>query len=199
MLVGFCHTSTWISHRYAYAPLPPTSHPIPPFLVATEHQIWAPYVIQQISTGCLIWHNMSILYVSMLCFDIICQYICFNVMFSICPTLSFPPTLVVWHPFYVESKKKWYKWIYLQNRKRLTDKEWTYGCWGEGIVREFGTDMCTLLCLKWSVAQGNCCYVVAWMGEGLGENGSMYVYGWILSQFTWNYHNIVNWLYPSIK
>ena len=30
---------------------------------------------------------------------------------------------IVWHPLYVESKKKWYKWIYLQNRKRLTDLE----------------------------------------------------------------------------
>ena len=33
--VGFCHTSTWISHRYTNVPsllnLLPTSHPIPPF------------------------------------------------------------------------------------------------------------------------------------------------------------------------
>ena len=28
---------------------------------------------------------------------------------------------IVWHPLYVESKKKWYKWTYLQDRKRLTD------------------------------------------------------------------------------
>ena len=32
--IGFCHTSTWISHRYTYVPsllnLPPTSHPFPP-------------------------------------------------------------------------------------------------------------------------------------------------------------------------
>ena len=32
--IGFCHTSTWISHRYTYVPsllsLPPTSHSIPP-------------------------------------------------------------------------------------------------------------------------------------------------------------------------
>ena len=26
-------------------------------------------------------------------------------------------------PLYVESKKKWYKWTYLQNRNRLTDLE----------------------------------------------------------------------------
>ena len=32
-------------------------------------------------------------------------------------------------------------------------REWTYGCWGteweEGIVREFGMDMYTVLYLKW--------------------------------------------------
>ena len=32
--IGFCHTSTWISHRYTYVPsllnLSPTSHPFPP-------------------------------------------------------------------------------------------------------------------------------------------------------------------------
>ena len=30
---------------------------------------------------------------------------------------------IIWHPLHVESKKKWYKWTYLQNRKRLTDLE----------------------------------------------------------------------------
>ena len=30
---------------------------------------------------------------------------------------------------------------------------------------------------------------------GLGENGYMYLYG----LFTWNYHNIVNQLYPNKK
>ena len=33
----------------------------------------------------------------------------------------------------------------------------------------------------------------------LGENGYMYVYGWVPSLFTWTYHNIVNWLYPNTK
>ena len=44
----------------------------------------------------------------------------------------------------------------LKNRSRLTDlRERTCGCWiegrggrREGIVREFGTDMYTVLCLK---------------------------------------------------
>ena len=30
---------------------------------------------------------------------------------------------IVWHSLYVESKKKWYKWTYLQKRNRLTDLE----------------------------------------------------------------------------
>ena len=60
---------------------------------------------------------------------------------------------MVWYPLYAESEKKWYKWTYLQNRNRLTDLENELmvtrreGC-GEGIVREFGIDMYTLLYLK---------------------------------------------------
>ena len=38
--VGFCQTSTWISHRYTYVPsllnLPPTTLPIPPLYVVAE-------------------------------------------------------------------------------------------------------------------------------------------------------------------
>ena len=37
----------------------------------------------------------------------------------------------------------------LQNRQRLTDIENKLMIEGEGIVREFGMDMYTLLCLKW--------------------------------------------------
>ena len=33
----------------------------------------------------------------------------------------------------------------------------------------------------------------------LGENGYMYMYGWVPLLFTWNYHNIVNQLYPNTK
>ena len=44
--VGFCHTTTWISHGYTYVlsflNLSPTSHPILPFHVVTEHQIELP-------------------------------------------------------------------------------------------------------------------------------------------------------------
>ena len=33
----------------------------------------------------------------------------------------------------------------------------------------------------------------------LGENGYIYMYGWVPLLSTWNYHNIVNQLYPNIK
>ena len=33
----------------------------------------------------------------------------------------------------------------------------------------------------------------------LAENGYMYMYGWVPLLFTWNCHDIVNWLYPNIK
>ena len=35
--------------------------------------------------------------------------------------------------------------------------------------------------------------------ESLGENGYMYVYGWIPLLFTWICHNIANRLYPKKK
>ena len=37
-----------------------------------------------------------------------------------------------------------------------------------------------------------------WRGV-CGENEYMYVYGWVPLLSTWNYHNIVNWLYPNTK
>ena len=113
---------------------------------------------------------------------------------------------------YIKSKKTWYKWTYLQNRKshRLGDQ--THGCqggrgWGEGIVREFGMDMFTLLSFKWitnkdllySPEDSAQCYVTAWMVGRLRENGSVHMNGWVPLLFTWNYHNIVNWPYSNTK
>ena len=55
--VDFCHTSTWISHRYTYVPsrlnLPPTSHPHLTPLGCCRAQVWVPWAIQQIPNGCL--------------------------------------------------------------------------------------------------------------------------------------------------
>ena len=54
----------------------------------------------------------------------------------------------------------------------------------EGIVREFGMDMYTLLHLKWitnedpldSTGTFAQCYVAAWLGGESGVNGYMYMY-----------------------
>ena len=90
-------------------------------------------------------------------------------------------------------------------------REWIYGCWKkgweEGIVREFGMDMYILLYLKWitkksyCIAQGTLLNVMWQPGweESLGENGYMYMYGWVSLLSTWNYHDIVNWLYSKIR
>ena len=55
-------------------------------------------------------------------------------------------------------------------------REGSYDCWRKGIVREFGTDMYTLLYLKWITSKdllyspGNStqCYVAAWMEGKFG-------------------------------
>ena len=80
---------------------------------------------------------------------------------------------IVWHPLYVESKKKWYKWTYLPNRKRLTDlKNELIVAGGEGIVREFGKTMYTAIFKMDNLLQrtGNSaqCYAAAWMGGECG-------------------------------
>ena len=61
--------------------------------------------------------------------------------------------------------------------------------------------MYTLLYLNWKtnkdlyhIAHGTLLNVIwqpGWEGS-LGENGYMYMYGWVPSLFIWNYHNIVN-------
>ena len=69
-------------------------------------------------------------------------------------------------------------------------REGIYGCiwrkdWGEGIVREFGMDMYTLLYLKWitnkdllyGIGNSAQCYVAAWMGGEFGEIGYMFMFG----------------------
>ena len=68
-------------------------------------------------------------------------------------------------------------------------------------------DMYTLLYLKWITnkvllySTGNTaqCYVTAWKGGVLGENGYMLIYDWIPSLLTWNYHNIGIWLFSLVQ
>ena len=54
---------------------------------------------------------------------------------------------IIWYCLYVESKKKEYKWTYLQNRNQGTDVQNKQGYQGvgEGINLEIGIDMYTLL------------------------------------------------------
>ena len=62
----------------------------------------------------------------------------------------------------------------------------------EGIFRELGMDMYTLLYLKWvtnkdllhSTGNSAQCYVATRMGGILGGNGYMYMYGRVPSLFT---------------
>ena len=84
-------------------------------------------------------------------------------------------------------------------------REWTYGCQGEGIVREFV--VYTLLYLKWitnkdilySTWNSVQCYVAAWMGGEFG-GGWIHVYEW-LSPFTVHLKpsQHVHRLYPNTK
>ena len=95
----------------------------------------------------------------------------------------------VWHPLHVESKKKWYKWTYLQNRNRLTDLENKLASYQgkneeKWIIREFRINMYTWLYLKWIInknllySTGNSaqCLEAAWMG---GESGEEWIHGYV--------------------
>ena len=57
--VGFCQTSTWISHRSTYVPsllsLSRTSSPHPTLLGCYRAPLWVPWVIQQIPIGSLFY------------------------------------------------------------------------------------------------------------------------------------------------
>ena len=74
--------------------------------------------------------------------------------------------------------------------------------WGEGLVRESWMDVSTLPYLRWKtnkvllLAWGTLLSVMWQHGweESLGENGYMYMYGWVPLLFTLNYHNTVNQL-----
>ena len=59
--VGFCYTSTWISHRYTYVPSLLNFHPT--LLGCHRAPGWAPCIIEKIPTGYLFY---ILVYVSML-------------------------------------------------------------------------------------------------------------------------------------
>ena len=88
------------------------------------------------------------------------------------------------HPLYVESKKKWYKWTYLENRVTDLENEFMVarGRGGILIVREFGKVMYTLLYSKripstrtYCIAQGTILDVI-WQLGWVGVWGRMDTY-----------------------
>ena len=84
-------------------------------------------------------------------------------------------------------------------------RKWTYGCGGEEILRDFGKFMYILLYLKWVTNKdllrstwNSKCYVPARMEEVFeGEMDTCICMA--ESLLFWNYHNIVNQLYPNTK
>ena len=60
---------------------------------------------------------------------------------------------------------------------------------GSAAVTQYCTARGTLLNVIWQPG---------WEGS-FGENGYMYMYGWVPLLDIWNFHNIVNWLYPNTK
>ena len=98
-----------------------------------------------------------------------------------------------------------------KQKETYRHREQTYGCqgggWGEGIVREFGMGIYTLIYFKWITSKDLLyntqnsaqCFVPPCREVGLRKNGYMCMYAWAPSLFTWNYHSIVNQLYPNIK
>ena len=90
--VGFCHTSTWISHRYTYVPsflvLPPTVSPFPPLKLVTE----LGFEFQSQTAHSRRLSTLHVVYVYFAC-GVRVLYMwctCFPASLSIRPTLVFP-------------------------------------------------------------------------------------------------------------
>ena len=90
---------------------------------------------------------------------------------------------IIWHPLYVRSNKKWYKWTYLQNRTRLTDLEnrLMVIIRGKGYLGNLGWS-CIHCYISNGVPTRTNCIVhgtllnITWMGGELGENGYLYMH-----------------------
>ena len=119
----------------------------------------------------------------------------------------------VWHPLYVDSKMKEYKWTYLQNRNRLTDFEHkrvvVWEGWGKRTVREFAKDLYTPLYLRWitnkdllySTWNSAQYYVAAWVGGELAGrmDPSVYTAETLHCSPETITTLFVNQLYPNLK
>ena len=127
---------------------------------------------------------------------------------SLCRMEELPPPDSSWRS---TSNPGWGdKKTVLQKRDTQRRNFWPGGLgWGmgDGIVRKFGMDAYTLLCLKWitnkdllcSAGNSAQCYVAAWMGGEFGGKW-IHVYVW-LSAFALHLKlsQHVNWLYTSIQ
>ena len=82
--IGFCHTSTWISHKYNMSPSSWTSLPPPTPLPPT------PSHLSQSTCMSSLYHTANSHWLSILHMVI---YIDFCATVSIFPTLSFPPSV----------------------------------------------------------------------------------------------------------
>ena len=85
---------------------------------------------------------------------------------------------IVWHPLYVESKKKWYKWAYKQKDiHRLRKCTYSFQREGgrEGVDREFRMDTFMLLYLKWITKKP--CYIAGKCSELCGSLDGTVVWG----------------------
>ena len=114
-----------------------------------------------------------------------------------------------WYCIYAQSRKKW--WKYLQNRNGLTDLENKLMVtkdedWGEGIAREFGMHLHTLLHLtritnKELLYSTGTLLNVMWptkREKNLKRSEYMYI-NWITLLYTSSYHNTVYQVYSNIK
>ena len=64
--------------------------------------------------------------------------------------------------------------------------------WSGNFWTKFCSENCIIECHWFGM------WEAGWQGS-LGKNAYMYMYGWVSLLFAWNYHNIVNRLYPSTK
>ena len=92
----------------------------------------------------------------------------------------------------LKKKKKRYTWTYFTKQKETPRlRKGIYGYQGEGIFREFGKVMYTLLYSKWitkndllySTWNSTQCCMPAWMGGGF-EGKWIHAYVWLSSLFT---------------
>ena len=81
-------------------------------------------------------------------------------------------------------------------RRSISSSDICSNCSGDVPSREGGG-------IPWVSLQKPCCthHFLHWHPprEMLKENGYILRFGWVPSLFTWNYHNIVNWLYANTK